>query len=95
MIIDGGGAYDGHFDFGRNVIAPFLLYRGVTEISRIILTHPHPDHAGGLPYLLYNFPVRELWITKDTAMAEATTQLLDLARKRQVPHPHCLGRHTG
>ena len=31
----------------------------------MIATHDHPDHSGGLPYIIKNFPVGEFWSVAD------------------------------
>ncbi len=53
MVIDTGKT-------GREASA-FLSYRGKTLIDALILSHIHPDHTGGLHYLMKRFKVRELW----------------------------------
>ncbi len=61
MLVDGGGSFDGRFDFGRHVVAPFLWKMRINRIDTVILTHPHPDHLNGLLFILDHFDVRELW----------------------------------
>ena len=61
ILIDGGGTYDGRFDIGRRVLAPWLWDRGVRKLDFIILSHPHPDHMNGLKYILRKFDVSEVW----------------------------------
>ncbi len=53
LVIDAGKS-------GREVAA-YLKYRGKKTIDSVILSHPHPDHTGGVNYLLANFKVKELW----------------------------------
>jgi competence protein ComEC len=60
VLIDGGGYPNSDFDMGRQVIAPFLLYRKIRTIDYVVNTHPHADHTGGLPYVLRNFHVSRL-----------------------------------
>jgi competence protein ComEC len=55
MLIDAGGAPGSDFDVGRWVVAPALLARGITHIDDLLLTHPHPDHYGGLAYIAEHF----------------------------------------
>ena len=67
MLIDGGGFYDDRFDVGRYVVAPFLWHSRIGKIDTVVLTHPHPDHVNGLPYVLENFDVEEVWTNGDEA----------------------------
>lgn len=60
-MIDAGGALDGGFDVGEAVVAPYLWSRGVHAIDRVLVTHAHPDHSGGIPALLAGFAVGEVW----------------------------------
>lgn len=60
-MIDAGGSYDGRFDVGENVVGPYLWDRGVRSLDGLLLTHPHPDHVGGVPFLVRSFGVGEVW----------------------------------
>ena len=41
--------------------AAYLGYKGKKDIDALVLTHSHPDHAGGKEYLMKRFTVKELW----------------------------------
>jgi len=58
-LVDTGIALEGH-DTGRDILAPFLRERKMTEIEGIVHTHPHQDHYGGTPYLLEHFKVKRV-----------------------------------
>lgn len=45
---------------GRETAA-FLKFLGKKEIDALVLTHCHPDHTGGMEYLMKKFNVKELW----------------------------------
>jgi competence protein ComEC len=61
LLVDTAGAFEGRSDQGRTVVAPYLWSRGLRRIEGIVITHAHPDHAGGLRYLLEHFDVGEVW----------------------------------
>lgn len=65
MLVDGGGFFDGTFDVGKYVLAPFLWHEKINRIDTVVLTHPHPDHLQGLLFILENFQVREVWTNGD------------------------------
>lgn len=44
----------------RNNLVAQIKNAGVTRFERIILTHPHADHIGGVDAVLKNFPVDEI-----------------------------------
>ena len=65
MLVDGGGAigpFRGEFDYGEDVVSPYLWYRGLDHLDVVVLTHAHDDHIGGLPRIIENFHPRELWL---------------------------------
>jgi competence protein ComEC len=61
MVVDTGAAGDRGLDLGQSVVAPYLWVTGVRRIDRLLITHAHPDHAGGAPFLLSHFDVGEEW----------------------------------
>lgn len=60
-LVDAGGSADGRFDFGEAVVGPYLWSQGVTRLDGLAVTHAHPDHVGGVPFLLRTFRVEEVW----------------------------------
>ncbi len=53
MVIDTGKT-------GRET-SSFLKYKGEKVIDFLVLSHSHPDHAGGLDHIVRNFKVKEIW----------------------------------
>jgi competence protein ComEC len=95
MLVDGGGEL-GSFhsggmhsglDIGEDVVSPYLWSRGLKQIDVVALTHAHEDHLGGLPAVLENFHVQELWLGRDIRI-EAYRNLVALARERGVRIRH-------
>jgi competence protein ComEC len=87
-LIDAGGGRRGRFDLGEAVVAPFLWFDGVRRIDNILLTHAHPDHVGGAPFLLRHFDVREVWEgpapRDDASYRELDAALRGAAARRAV-----------
>jgi competence protein ComEC len=84
VVVDGGGG--GRSDVGARVLAPYLARIGVRRLSLVILTHPHPDHAGGLAEILLRYPTDELWTNGQEGNDPSVRALLAAAATRQVPH---------
>jgi len=65
MLVDGGGVIGparGEFDFGEDVVSPYLWSRGLERLDVVVLTHAHGDHIGGLKRAIENFRPHELWV---------------------------------
>ena len=65
MLIDGGGSIGpvhSEFDFGEDVVSPYLWSRGLDHIDVVALTHAHGDHIGGLARIVQNFHPQEVWV---------------------------------
>jgi competence protein ComEC len=60
-LVDAGGSFDSRFDVAQAVVGPYLWSQGVREIAGVVVSHAHPDHAGGVPFLLRSFRVGEVW----------------------------------
>ena len=89
MVMDGGGIpVFGHhrpsqLDIGEDVVAPYLWSRSIRRIDVLALSHAHEDHIGGLPALLRDFEVGELW-TGATPDSPEWIALRKLAARRGV-----------
>ena len=95
MLVDGGGLAGSGWvkgmrlapDVGENVVSPYLWSRGLRRLDVVALTHAHEDHLGGLPSVLDNFHVGELWVGRDEDTSEYRA-LLAKARQHGVRIVH-------
>ena len=81
LLVDGGGyLHETGHDFGQRVLAPALGALHVRRIDTMVATHNHPDHSGGLPFILKNFPVDNF-----LSVPDVTAEILDALKQRNVP----------
>ena len=66
-LVDSGGRLfgDGPVDPGEAATLRFLVARRVRRLDVVVVSHPHPDHVGGLPAVAARLPIGELWISGD------------------------------
>lgn len=86
LLIDAGGNVNGGPDPGARAVLPLLRARRIARLDAIVLSHPHPDHYGGMRALLAALPVGELWDTGQAAAegGGAVASLIERARELGV-----------
>lgn len=61
MLVDAGGAPAGGADPGARVVLPTLRARRRERLDVLVISHPHPDHFGGVLAVLRAVDVGEIW----------------------------------
>jgi competence protein ComEC len=88
LLVDAGGMVGSPIDTGQAVVAPMLRVRRRSALAAAVLSHPHPDHFGGLASALAQVSVGEFW---DTGQGEREgagpvyAALLGALRARGIP----------
>ena len=84
LLVDSGDN-NGRFDYGQNVIAPYLIQNGIKKIDVLLLTHPHDDHIGGTEFLMSSFKIGRI-IKPDVVLDVPLQKRLDsLALVYNIP----------
>ncbi len=96
MAIDVGGAPNGGPDPGERVVAPLLRARRRSALERVVITHPHPDHYGGLAAVASHVRIEEIWDTgqghaehEDGEYARTLDALVRGGTRLRRPHALC------
>jgi competence protein ComEC len=87
MLVDAGGFVGSSVDPGAQVVLPILRARRRKRVDIVVLSHPHPDHFGGLLSVLSTAEVGEFW---DNGQGEAEgagpvyAEILNVAKNRGI-----------
>lgn len=70
LLIDGGNRED------SRMVVSYLEQQGVEELEAVICTHPHEDHAGGLPGVLAVYPTQAVYAPTATYASDVYDDFL-------------------
>lgn len=62
-LIDTGGELFGDFDICQNITLPYLEKHGIKNLKAIFITHFHLDHCKGIPLLVGNLNIENIFIS--------------------------------
>jgi ribonuclease J len=68
VVVDAGLSFPRDEHLGVDLVLPDVGYlqEHESEIRAVVLTHGHEDHVGGLPYLMREVEIPEVWATRLT-----------------------------
>ncbi|WP_378956121.1 ComEC/Rec2 family competence protein [Pelosinus sp. sgz500959] len=69
----------------RDKMVAYIKKEGITTIDKVIITHPHADHLGGMIGILENFKVRQIYDSGQTGTTALYRQYLSLVNKKNIP----------
>lgn len=84
LIIDTGGSTSTNYDIGENIVHKYLLYKGISKIDYLMLSHFDADHCQGALFLLENMKVKNLIISIQPENSELYEEITNLCKKKDI-----------
>lgn len=69
----------------KDKLVSYIKKLGITKIDKVVITHPHADHLGGMSAVMDSFPIAQIF---DSGFATTTgmyRQYLSAAQKKKIP----------
>ncbi len=85
ILIDAGEGNSEKYDYGKNVVLPYLLDRKVNKLDYIFISHFDNDHVGGIFYILENMKVEKIFIGIQAEEYENYIKLKQIAKEKNIP----------
>ena len=63
----------------------YIKKEGITVIDKLIITHPHADHIGGVQAVFDNFTVKQVYDSGQTTTSNMYKQYLVSVQKKKIP----------
>jgi len=84
ILIDGGDGDGDSYDYGKNVVFPYLMDRGINKLDYIMISHFDSDHVGGLFYILDNLKVGNIIISVQGENSENLEKFQKIVKKKKL-----------
>lgn len=84
ILIDGGEGNSEKYDYGKNVLFPYLLDKRINKIDFLIVSHFDSDHVGGLIYILNNIKVKNIIIGIQPEKSKQLEDLIKIGNDKRI-----------
>ena len=84
VIIDGGEGNSDKYDYGENVVLPYLLDRKIGTIDYMIISHFDSDHVGGLISIMGKIRIKSAIISMQSEDSQNFQDFLKLAKDNNI-----------
>ncbi|MGH2568302.1 MAG: DNA internalization-related competence protein ComEC/Rec2, partial [Bacteroidota bacterium] len=82
------------YDAGERIVAPLLKFKTIEKLDALIMSHPHSDHIGGVPFLLERFKVGRVIEPALKGESALYRRIHDVAQQRGVAVLQCSAGDT-
>lgn len=69
----------------RDELVSYIKKQGISTIDKVIITHPHADHLGGMPAVFDHFTVRQLYDSGQTTTTSLYRRYLTTVKNKKIP----------
>lgn len=69
----------------REKLVAYLKSQGISTIDKVIITHPHADHLGGMAAIMDNFTVKQVYDSGQTTTTALYRNYLTAVQKKNIP----------
>lgn len=84
ILIDGGEGNSEKYDYGKNVVLPYLLDRKITKLDYIIISHFDSDHVGGIISIIKELKVDNIIIGTQFETSENFEDFLQIVKNKII-----------
>ena len=85
-VLFDAGPTSNNWDSGLEIIYPALQELGILRLHKVILSHPHSDHIGGIFSLLATIPIDSVYLPEVQIDYFWQDSLLKAMRNHKVPY---------
>lgn len=86
-----GGSEYMRFDAGEMVIYPYCKQNGITKFDYVVMTHPHSDHIGGLPYIFNKIRISKIYDCGQPYTSQLYINCLETISEKKIKYSIPLG----
>lgn len=69
----------------RDKLVSYIKQEGITVIDKLLLTHPHNDHIGGVAAIFDHFTVKQIYDSGQTTTTVTYRKYLETVEKKKIP----------
>lgn len=69
----------------KDGLIKLLKSQGITTIDKLVITHPHADHIGGVAAVFQQFTVKQIYDSGQTTTSNLYKQYLSQIQKQKIP----------
>jgi competence protein ComEC len=68
----------------KEKVVSYIKRENITSIDKVIITHPHADHLGGIQAVLENFPVKQIYDSGQVTTSGIYKQYLKTVQNKKI-----------